>query len=114
MIYRYEGKQTRYATWYEATSATYPNSKGIIAPPIMPETSKEDPIFVNLPRSAMAKGQIAGHINALATPRNATRYMEIPTGSTAIIIVTIVPVIVDNSNAILWCTNFGINTTPNK
>jgi hypothetical protein len=45
-----------------------PNSSGKMAPPTMAITSNEEPVLVNLPKSAMASGQIAPHIMELAKP----------------------------------------------
>jgi len=44
-------------------SCTTPRNQGITAPPAIAMVSSEAPDFVNLPRSAIAKGHNAGHIN---------------------------------------------------
>ena len=44
---------------------------GKIAPPAIAIISKEEPIFVNLPKPSIAKGKIAGHIKELANPNKA-------------------------------------------
>ena len=40
-------------------------------------TKSEDPILVNLPNPAIAKGQIEGHINEFARPSNATKITDV-------------------------------------
>ena len=52
-------------------SEIIPYSGGKTAPPTIPIINNAAPIFVNLPRPLIAKGQIAGHITAFEKPSNA-------------------------------------------
>jgi len=42
----------------------------MIAPPAIAMIKNDDPTLVNLPKPAIAKGQIAGHTSAFAKPNN--------------------------------------------
>ena len=45
-------------------------------PPAIPITIREDPALVNFPRSARARGQMAGHNKEFTSPREATKKMD--------------------------------------
>ncbi len=53
-------------------------------PPAIPITNIDDPVFVNFPKSASAKGQMAGQSNELAKPNEINRYIAIEPGNNTI------------------------------
>ena len=55
-----------------------------MAPPTIPIISNAAPIFVNLPKPLMARGQMAGHIIALENPSKAKQVIAtVPFANTA-------------------------------
>ena len=50
---------------------------GKMAPPAIPTINKAEPTFVNLPKPWIVKGQMAGHIIALARPSKAINNTEV-------------------------------------
>lgn len=57
----------------EEKSANLPQTGGKTAPPTIAIISSAEPVFINLPKPSIAKGQIAGHIKALAKPNKAIK-----------------------------------------
>ena len=60
---RKQGTQIQYDVWKLVASWMTPLTHGITAPPAIAIVSKEEPALVNFPKSAIASGQSAGHIN---------------------------------------------------
>ena len=84
----------------------------MIAPPAMPMISNADPILINLPSPAMAKGKIAGHMSALANPNKAIKTIEVKPLVANTQMVKIIPKMADSFNPVCCEIIFGMVKIP--
>ena len=82
-----------------AISASLPYTKGNKAPPAIDIINKADAIFVCFPSPFIARGQIAGHIRALASPSKAMNKTDVYSLVLTAINVNITPITADMAKA---------------
>ena len=84
----------------------------MVAPPAIPIIKSADPDLVNFPKSAIANGQMAGHMIAFASPSNAMQATLVYPDVRITAIVNSIPKIAENSSALLCEMILGMVMIP--
>lgn len=109
---RKQGRAIQYEFWAPMASLRNPKIVGITAPPAMAITKRDEPAFVNLPKSAMANGQRAGHIKEQPRAIRPMNQIEIPAGVKTTSNDPNIPKMEHITNALAWLRYFGIKIIP--
>ena len=89
-----------------------PKIRGTTAPPAIDDTKNAAPVLVNLPKSTIERGQIAGQISEQANAISITHQIENSAGVTTIRIEVIKPIHEHILNAPSWLKYLGIRRIP--
>lgn len=82
------------------------------APPAIAMTSSDDPFFVNLPRSAIASGHIAGHISEQPSAISEINHIDKWLGASGTTTDPIIAIIEHIFSADDWLMYFGMKINP--
>ena len=107
-----QGMQIPYANWLPIASDKNPKISGTTAPPAIDDTRNAAPVLVNLPKSTIERGQIAGHISEHANAISTTHQIENAGGVTTIRIEVMIPIHEHILKAPSWLKYLGIRRIP--
>src|SRR6185436_14580286 len=98
----------QYACCNPIDSPSEAHTLGNTAPPAIPTINNADAVLVNFPNPFIASGQMAGHTNALASPRIAMKKMDVVPEVKMAAREKRMPSIADSINAVCCEIYFGM------